>query len=65
MQIEVTFTLPDDLVRDAQELGILEEQVINELLQAEVDRRVNDLVNEEIHAYRAEKRAKERPQQIQ
>ena len=56
MLVEITLKLPEELVRDAEEFGLLDEQVITELLQAELDERVNKLVNEEIHAYRAEKR---------
>lgn len=53
--VEITLKLPEDLVRDAREFDMLTDQVVAELLQAEVDRRVMDLVNAEIHAYRAEK----------
>ncbi len=54
----VTIKLPDELVRDARELGVLSDETVSELLQAEVDRRVMALVNEEIHAYREEKAKK-------
>jgi hypothetical protein len=57
MATDVTLTLPDDLVRDAREFGLLEGEFIAEFLQREIDARVNALVNEEIHAYRAEKHA--------
>lgn len=53
--IQVTLEFPEDLARDARELGILNEETIVELLQHEVERRVMDLVNTEIHAYRTEK----------
>ena len=57
MAVEIRLTIPDDLARDAEEFGLLEEQVIVQVLQAELERRVNDLVNTEIHNYRAEKRS--------
>ncbi len=56
MAIEITFSLPDELAEDAREFGLLEPDAFLDVLQAEIDRRVNDLVNEEIHTYRAEKR---------
>jgi hypothetical protein len=58
MLLEVILRLPEDLVRDARELGILEEGAVAQLLQDEIDRRVNALVDEEIHLYRDEKRRK-------
>ena len=58
MMIDVTIQLPEAMLRDARELGILEMQSLTQLLQEEIDRRVNALVNEEIHAYRNEKRRK-------
>ena len=63
MTIEVTLKLPEELVRDAREFGLLDQYVMTTLLQAELDRRVNELVNEEIHAYRAEKRAEQKPEE--
>jgi len=56
--VEMTVKLPADLVRDARELEILTDEAITQLLRQEVDRRVNEIVNEEVHTYRAEKRAK-------
>ena len=53
--VEITLKLPEDLVRDAREFDVLTDHAVAEILQAEVDRRVMDLVNAEIHAYRAEK----------
>ncbi|MCC6804254.1 MAG: hypothetical protein IT319_15340, partial [Anaerolineae bacterium] len=53
--VEITLQLPEELVRDAQEFNILTSEQVAELVQAEVDRRVLELVNAEIHAYRAEK----------
>jgi hypothetical protein len=55
--VMVTLNLPEELVRDARELDILTQESVAELLQAEVDRRVRELVNAEIHAHRAEKAA--------
>jgi hypothetical protein len=55
MAVEITLKLPDDLARDAREFGLLENGAIEELLQREVEQRVNALVNQEIHAYRTEK----------
>ncbi len=53
--IQVTLALPEELARDAQELGILNEEAMIGLLQQEVDQRVMALVNSEIHAHRQEK----------
>jgi hypothetical protein len=61
--MEIILDLPDKLVKDAQEFGLLKKQTLTKLLQTEVDRLVNELVNEEIHAYRAEKRARENSEQ--
>jgi hypothetical protein len=58
--VEVTLRLPEALVRDAQEFDVLSNNVMIELIQAEVDRRVMDFVNAEVHAYRAEK-AQQKP----
>jgi hypothetical protein len=38
-KVKITLKLPEALVRDAQEYGVLTEEVIAQLLQAEVDRR--------------------------
>jgi hypothetical protein len=59
MAVEVTLKLPEALVRDAQDLGLLDDEVITRVLQQAVDQRVNEIVNTEIHAYREEKRAKQ------
>lgn len=56
--VEITVKLPEVLVRDARDLGLLDERLIAQALRQIVDERVNALVNEEIHAYRAEKHAK-------
>lgn len=53
----MTLEIPEELEREARELGILSEEVIIDLLRQEVDQRVMELVNAEIHAHRAEKRA--------
>ncbi len=63
MLVEINLKLPEELVRDAHEFGLLEQQIIAELLQAEVDHRVNNLVNEEIHAYRTEECSHQKPEQ--
>ncbi len=57
--VEVTFKLPAELARDAREFGLLTDQMVAQVLREAIDQRVNELVNEEIHAYRAEKRAKQ------
>jgi hypothetical protein len=54
--VNITLELPEELVRDAREFGLLTREALTTVLQAEVDRRVMDFVNAEIHAYRAEKR---------
>jgi hypothetical protein len=56
--LEVTMNLPEDLVDEARELNLLTDDVIAHLLRDIVDQRVNEIVNEEIHDYRREKRAK-------
>jgi hypothetical protein len=53
--VDITLKLPEDLVRDAREFDMLTDQTVAGLLEAEVNRRVMDLVNADIHAYRAEK----------
>ena len=54
---EITVKLPEDLARDAEEFGILNAETLASIIQMEVDRRVNDLVNEEVHLYRTEKQS--------
>ena len=54
--MDITLTLPDDLARDAKEIGVLDEKTLVQLIRREVDARVNEMVNEEIHTYRDEKR---------
>lgn len=54
--MKVMLELPDELVQEARELGVLEDDVVIDLLRSEVDRRVMDRVNGEIQAYRREKR---------
>lgn len=56
--IEVMVKLPEELVRDARDLDLLDERLIAQALRQIVDERVNALVNEEVHAYRVEKHAK-------
>jgi hypothetical protein len=55
MMVNVTLSLPEELVRDAREFNLLTDKMVESLLQAELDRQVSDLVNAEIQAYRAEK----------
>ena len=54
--VEVTVRLPEELVRDAAGFNIITDATITALLRQELDRRVNDFINTEIHAHRAEKR---------
>jgi hypothetical protein len=56
--LEVKMNLPEELVDEARELNLLTDDVIAHLLREEVDRRVNEIVNQEIHDYRREKHAK-------
>lgn len=58
--VEITIRLPEALIREAQEFDALTDEVFADILRAEVDRRINEFVNAEIKAYRAEKAAKER-----
>jgi hypothetical protein len=53
---QITLGLPEELARDARELGILTHEMLIDFLQQEVDQRVMALVNAEIHTHRAEKR---------
>ncbi len=57
--VEITIKLPEELIADAQEFGVLDEHVIAHLLRAETDQRIMDFVNTEIKAYRAEKAGNE------
>ena len=59
--LEVTMNLPEELIDEARELNLLTNDVIAHLLREEVDRRVSEIVNQEIHDYRREKRAKSTP----
>lgn len=52
---KVAINLPADLVRDAREFDLLTDEMVTRLLREAVDQRVNEIVNEEIHAYRQEK----------
>jgi hypothetical protein len=61
--MNITLSLPEDLVRDAREFNILTDEMVENLLQAEIDRRVSDLVNAEIKAYRAEKAQSQKRQE--
>jgi hypothetical protein len=56
--VEIRLKVPDEFARDAKEFDLLDEKVILEVLQTELEHRINDLVNDEIHAYRAEKRSR-------
>ena len=51
--VDLTIKLPPELVRDADEFGLLTEETVAQLLREAVDQRVNDLVNEEIHVQRS------------
>lgn len=53
--VPITIELPEELAKDAQEFGVLLNEQIVELIQTEVDRRVMVFVNDEVHAYHAEK----------
>lgn len=56
MNTEIIIRVTQTFASDAEEFGLLEEAVIKELLEQELERRIADLVNQEIHAYRDEKR---------
>ena len=51
--IEIAVKLPANLVRDAREFDLLNDEMVTQLLQAAVDQRVYEIVNEETHAYRS------------
>jgi hypothetical protein len=57
--VEITIRLPEELIEDAQEFGVLDDKVILSLLRAETDQRIMDFVNTEIKAYRAEQAGNE------
>jgi hypothetical protein len=57
---KILVELPADLVRDAREFDILNNNTLVGLIQTELDRRVMDFVNAEIRAYRAEKASRTR-----
>lgn len=57
MATQITLEIPDELARDAKDFDLLDHQQILRVLRNEVDRRVSQIVNEEIHAYRAEKKS--------
>jgi len=54
--VEITLKLPREFVQDGEEFGLLNPDELYAVLQSELDRRVMNLVNAEIKAYRAEKR---------
>lgn len=56
MSRKITIELSERFAEDADEFGLLDEAIITSLLRAALDEAVNELVNEEIHRYRAEKR---------
>lgn len=53
--VEITIKLPEELVQDAEEFGVLNQEIIASLLRKETDTRSMDFVNGEIKAYRTEK----------
>jgi hypothetical protein len=55
--VEITIRVPADYVRDAEEFDMLNSETIQAVLREELDHRIMEFVNEEIKAYRAEKRA--------
>jgi|GEM_PF-1012300 len=62
--VNITLSLPEDLVRDAREFNILTDSMLVHLVQAELDRQVSDFVNAEIKAYRAEKAQQQHPSNL-
>lgn len=57
--VQITLTLPKDLVEEAQEFDLLSPEKITSILRDAVDKAVMDFVNAEIKAYRAEKAAEQ------
>jgi hypothetical protein len=55
--VDFNVKIPADLAEEAREFDLLNGEEIVALLRDEVDRRVMDMVNREIHDYRAEKAA--------
>lgn len=58
---EVILRLPEELVAEAEEFDLLSGDTVAALLREEIERRVMDMVNQEIHAYRIEKRTRPHP----
>lgn len=54
---QIILQLPADLVRDASEFGLLDQSNLTQLLETQLEERVMQMVNQEIHDYRAEKRS--------
>jgi len=52
---KITLQVPEELVAEAREFDVLTDETMTTLLREEVDRRVMNMVNEEIQAYRTEK----------
>lgn len=58
---EIIIQLPANLAQDASEFGLLDQANIIHLLETQLEERIMQMVNQEIHDYRAEKRSISHP----
>ena len=54
---EIVVRVPKSYVEEAEELGLLDPESLADLLREALDERIMQLVNAEVKAHRAEKRA--------
>jgi hypothetical protein len=59
--VEMTLHIPAEWLRDAEDFGGFDEQMVLSLIRQDLDQRIMDFVNAEVHAYRAEQAAKKEP----
>jgi hypothetical protein len=57
---EIVVRVPKSYVEEAEELGLLDPESLANLLREALDERIMQLVNAEVKAHRAEKRAQGR-----
>ena len=52
--VEITITVSKDFAEDAKESGLLDSEVIANILQSELDDRIMKMVDSEVKAFRTE-----------
>ncbi|MEM6530459.1 MAG: hypothetical protein AAF653_19330, partial [Chloroflexota bacterium] len=57
--MEITIQLPDDYVTDAEDFGMLNPDTIVQVLRAELDNRIMQMVDAEVKAHRSEQNAQQ------